>query len=65
MHTLTLTLSSDGDAFTLCPEFEGAHILRTIASAIERGDRQGICRDSDGNRVGSWVACWPAAVELA
>ena len=33
---------------------ELARIMRVVADELEAGDIEGVCRDSDGNRVGVW-----------
>lgn len=34
---------------------ECARILRDVADKLEAGNRDGSCRDANGNRVGSWA----------
>jgi hypothetical protein len=56
MPKLRIQASSSNEAFchgNMATEF--ARILREIASRIEEdGDTEGLCRDINGNSVGSW-----------
>lgn len=49
-----LNISCDNAAFGELPD-EVSHILDVASCAILEDDmREGICRDSNGNRVGDW-----------
>jgi hypothetical protein len=55
MASFTFTIVTDNAAFedgNLGDEI--ARIMREVAERVERGDEHGICRDVNGNRVGSF-----------
>ena len=55
MSQFTLTIQTDGDAFTdLDGQYEIARILREAAENVEGCDEYGRLRDSNGNTVGSF-----------
>lgn len=49
---LTLSIKCDNAAFADDPGAEVARILREAASRFERGDREVVLSDCNGNKVG-------------
>tara|TARA_B100000700_G_C14776291_1_gene729135 strand:+ start:575 stop:763 length:189 start_codon:yes stop_codon:yes gene_type:complete len=50
-----INIESGNAAFESFADKETARILREVAERIENtGDLEGVCRDHNGNRVGSW-----------
>lgn len=50
----TLTMETEGTAFRPYPEGEVSVILRQVINQVGNGTHSGTCRDSNGNKVGSW-----------
>jgi hypothetical protein len=52
--TFTLTIACDNAAFVDDREREVSHIMADVLAEIDQGLKGGICRDTNGNRVGEW-----------
>lgn len=50
----TAGIKMDSSAFEEQPATELARILRGIASRAASGETSGVCRDINGNNVGTW-----------
>lgn len=61
MSDLTLSFDTDSAAFAdNAGPAEAARILRNVAARLERGATDGVLRDINGNRVGSWSVSFEA-----
>ena len=52
----SLSFTTDNAAFDGDERYmESGRILADVASKVADGQTSGVCRDSNGNRVGEWV----------
>lgn len=62
---VNVSFECDNAAFDGRVDVEAAHVIRTVADRLERGDESGAIFDLNGNRIGAWELSEPLNVPCA